>query len=244
MNPTSPLANIRVVLCQTSHPGNIGAAARAIKTMGITRLVLVNPRDFPSDEASARSSGALDVLENARVVDTLKAALDGTVLAAGLTARRRDLSHAPLTPRQAAPRLLAEAACGEVALVFGSETNGLSNAELDHCQMLIHIPGNPDYSTLNVAAAVQVLAYELRAGLGDAALPPPQVNYADLADVERYYEHLEQTLIRIGFLDPAQPGRLMQRLRRLYARTRLEKEELAILRGILTETNKSCTSNK
>jgi tRNA/rRNA methyltransferase len=129
-----------------------------------------------------------------------------------------------------------------VALVFGSETNGLSNAELDHCQMLIHIPGNPEYSTLNVAAAVQVLAYELRANLEDAPLPAPEASYAYLADVERYYEHLEQTLVHIGFLDPQRPGRLMQRLRRLYARTRLEKEELAILRGILTETNKSCHS--
>jgi len=241
MTPAAnPLAHLRVVLCHTSHPGNIGAAARAMKTMGLNELVLVAPLAWPSSEAEARATGAVDLLYAARVVDTLDEALAGCVLAAGMSARQRDLSHPPLTPRQAAPRLLAEAATAPVALVFGNETSGLSNAELDRCQMLVHIPTNPDFRSLNLAAAVQVMTYELRTSLADALSQPADMPpYADLADVERFYAHLEQTLYAIDFLDPAQPKRLMPRLRRLFARTRIEPEELAVLRGILTAIQKN-----
>jgi tRNA/rRNA methyltransferase len=238
MNKPDPLGNVRIVLSHPSHPGNIGAAARAMKTMGLGRLYLVAPKLFPSDEANARASGAVDVLERAIVCDTLDEALRGTVLAAAVTARRRDLSHRLFSPRKAAPVLLERAGKNEVALVFGTEMSGLSNAELDKCQMLITIPANPSYASLNLAAAVQVLAYELRT---ESAVEPVEESGPEPAtfeEVERFYAHLEQTLVTSGFLDPAQPKRLMTRLRRLFARARLEKEEVNILRGILTAVSK------
>ena len=230
----SALARIRVVLSRTSHPGNIGSAARAMKTMGLTRLVLVNPRDFPSAGADALASGATDVLAGARVTATVGEALEGTVLAIGMTARRRDLSHEMVSMREAAPRAVAETAAGEVALVFGNEMSGLSNAELDHCQMAAMIPANPDYSSLNLAAAVQVACYELAlaaqawtADRGEAREP------ATHEEIEHLHAHFEEAMILSGFLDPQQPKRLMTRMRRLFARTRLEKEEVNILRGML-----------
>lgn len=233
--PGGDLARVRVVLNRPSHPGNIGAAARAMKTMGLSHLYLVNPQRFPDAEATTRSSGALDVLENATVCASLDEALAGTVLAAALTSRRRDLSLPPLLPREAAPRLLAETALGEVALVFGAETSGLSNDELDRCQLLVMIPANPDYASLNLAAAVQVLSYELRtASLAGEAPAVEQGNWAGLDEIEGVFGHLERVMIASGFLDPASPKRLMHRLRRLFARTRLEREEVNILRGILT----------
>lgn len=238
MKSNAVLENIRVVLSHPSHPGNVGAAARAMKTMGLKRLYLVNPKRFPDAEASARSSGALDVLENATVCGSLGEALAGTILAAALTSRRRDLSLPPLEPRVAAPQLLAEAAQGEVALVFGAETNGLTNEELDHCQMRVMIPANPEYASLNLAAAVQVLAYELRtAALSGVAQPEEQANWAGLEEIEGFFGHIEQVMVASGFLDPASPKRLMHRLRRLFARTRLEREEVNILRGILTSVD-------
>ena len=228
------LDHIRIVLCQTSHPGNIGAAARAMKTMGLSRLYLVRPRKFPHAESYALASGATDVLENIVVCETLEQALQGCSLVIGLTARKRELSHEAISPREAAAEALAIAASQEVALVFGGETNGLSNEELILCQRLTHIPANPEYSSLNLAAAVQVLAYELHM----AAEAAPQITSKRLQlathdEVEGFYVHLEQTLIDIGFLDPALPKRLMSRLRRLFTRARLQKEEVNILRGIL-----------
>lgn len=225
--------NIRVVLSHTSHPGNIGAAARAMKTMGLSRLFLVNPKHFPDAAADAMASGATDVLANARVCSSLEEALQGTVLAVGLTARRRDLSHAMLALREAAPQILARAAEAPVALVMGTEMSGLSNAELEKCQMLITIPANPEYGSLNLAAAVQVVAYELRTCAIASDLPQGGFPAATFEEVDQFYEHLEQTLIKIGFLDPRHPKRLMTRLRRLFARAGLEKEEVNILRGIL-----------
>lgn len=234
MKKSDVLDRIRVVLCQPSHPGNIGAAARAMKTMGLSRLYLVNPRRFPDPEATTRASGATDVLENAMICATLAEALEGTVLAAALTSRRRDLSLPPLTPRLAAPQLIAEAQGSDVAVVFGAETSGLTNTELDCCQMLLSIPANPEYASLNLASAVQVVAYELRCSLPDAAVTPVVPgNLANLEEIEGFYAHLEEVVIASGFLDPASPKRLMHRLRRLYARTRLEREEVNILRGIL-----------
>lgn len=239
MNPasglSSPLANIRIVLCQTSHPGNIGSAARAMKTMGLTRLVLVAPKQFPHAEADALASGASDVLANARVVDTLDQALIGTVLAIGMTARRRDLSHRMLGLREASAEMLDATRTGDVALVFGTEMFGLSNEELDRCQLAAHIPTNPDYSSLNLAAAVQVAAYEL--AMAAAAWKVPDAPVRELAthdELERFYAHLEQSMIATRFLNPDMPKRLMTRLRRLFSRAQLEKEEVNILRGVLT----------
>jgi len=234
LNPTSPLDNLRVVLVETSHPGNIGAAARAMKVMGLVRLYLVNPRCEIDDEARARSSGALDVLEQAVICDSLDAALADTVLAAACTSRRRDLPHPAYTPRQAAPRLLEQAQAGPVALVFGSETYGLSNEQLMKCRWLLNIPANPEYMSLNLAAAVQVLAYELRSTLEDATIPLPEFQAASHAEAEAFLAELEKTLVEVGFLDPEHPKRLMPRLRRFFARAGLEKEEVAIWRGILS----------
>ena len=240
MKKPNALNNIRIVLSHTSHPGNIGAAARAMKTMGLERLYLVSPKAFPDPVADARAAGALDVLEKAQVCATLDEALAGTVLAVAVTARRRDLSHEMLSSHQAAARMLALAPQGEVALLFGTEMSGLSNAELDKCQLLATIPANPEFSSLNLASAVQILAYDLRmAFLGEVEVSPAKMQEAaSFEDVERFYEHLERTMIATDFLDPASPGRLMQRLRRLFARARPEKEEVSILRGILTSVEK------
>ncbi len=233
LKPDSPLDDIRVVLVETSHPGNLGGVARAMKVMGLARLYLVNPRCEIDAEARARASGAVDVLDRAVVCDTLDAALHGAILTAATTSRRRDLPHPAYTPRQAAPELLARARIGPVALVFGSETYGLSNTQLAKCQWLINIPANPDYRSLNLAAAVQVLAYELRCTLEDAVLPLPAFETARHEEVEALLAELETVLTAIGFLDPRHPKRLMPRLRRFFARAGLEKEEVAIWRGIL-----------
>ncbi len=227
------LASIRVVLCQPSHPGNIGAAARAMKTMGLAELVLVRPKRFPHAEADALASGATDLLAAARVCDTLDEALAGCALAIGLSARRRELSHEQVTAREAAARAVATAHSQPAALVFGTEMSGLSNAELLRCQLLAMIPANPEYPSLNLAAAVQILAYEVRQAAVSPAQPTPPFPLASHDEVEGFLRQLEHTLVRIGFLDPAHPKRLMPRLRRLFARTRLEREEVNILRGIL-----------
>jgi tRNA/rRNA methyltransferase len=236
MTSANLLRNIRVVLSHTSHPGNIGAAARAMKTMGLTELWLVNPKQFPDPQAQAMASGAADVLAGARVCEDLDQALAGTVLAVATTSRNRDLLSRLLTPREAAAQIAAQAAHCSVALVFGSESFGLSIRDVSRCQIVVNIPANPEYASLNLAAAVQVMAYEIRlaAAQFSGPLARPEFEPATLDEVERFFIHLEETLIRVGFLDPKNPKRLMLRLRRLFSRTRLEKEELAILRGILS----------
>lgn len=231
------LRHLRIVLSHTTHPGNIGAAARAMKTMGLSRLYLINPRHFPDAQADAMASGATDVLESAKVCASLDEALAGTQLAIAVTARRRDLSHIAGDARSTAQLAVAEAGQGEVALVFGTEMSGLSNEEVMRCQRIAHIPANPGYASLNLAAAVQVFAYELRmAALGAPSYDGDNARHeaAAFEDIERFYAHLERNLTGSGFLDPAHPKRLMERLRRLYGRIRLEKEEVNILRGILT----------
>ncbi|MDP2231202.1 RNA methyltransferase [Methylotenera sp.] len=232
------LHNFRVVLCQTSHPGNIGSAARAMKTMGISQLYLVKPDSFPDAHATALSTGAADLLENAVVTETLAEALTGCAFAIGLSARKRGLSHELVNVRTAATKAIEIAATQPVALVFGTEMSGLSNAELDHCQMLAMIQANPEYSSLNLAAAVQVMCYELRMAALDENTISPNVTseYATIDSLEGFYAHLEETLLHIGYLNPAAPKKLMERLRRIYARVRLEKEEVNLLRGILTLT--------
>jgi tRNA/rRNA methyltransferase len=239
MANAAPLCDIRIVLCHTSHPGNIGGAARAMKTMGLERLHLVDPKRFPSDEADAMAAHAYDVLEAASVHADLDQALAGTVFAAACTARSRDLSHAVLTARETAARLVHEAARGPVALVFGPEKYGLTVSEVNRCSVIAMVPANPLYSSLNLAAAVQLFAYEVRLAAEAIDTYPQEVfEPAPYQDVERLFEHLEQTLYDIEFLDPKNPKRLMQRLRRLFQRARLEREEVNILRGILAAAQK------
>ena len=233
MNHASSLSQVRIVLVQTSHPGNLGAVARAMKVMGLSDLALVDPKCDINDEARARASGAVDVLEQARIFPSLEDALADTVLAAACTSRRRDLPHPAFTPRQAAPELLKLAQSGPVAVVFGSETFGLSNEQLMKCRWLLNIPSNPDYASLNLGAAAQVLTYELRCSLEDVVLPLPEFDPAPHAAQESLFAVLEKTLIEIEFLDPANPKRLMPRLRRFFAKAGLENEEVAIWRGIL-----------
>jgi len=239
MNDLSALGRIRVVLSRPSHPGNIGAAARAMKTMGLSHLWLVSPASFPDPVAEARASGAADILHGARVVDSLQEALSGTVFAAALTARRRDVSLARLEPRAAAAELLQWSRNGgEVALVFGNEASGLSNEELGLCALPVTIPANPAYASLNLGAAVQLMCYELRLAAmeeGGALLPAePLPEPATHDEIENFFAHLASSIVASGFLDPAKPRRLMPKLRRLFGRARLEKEEVAILRGILS----------
>ncbi|HEX4944246.1 MAG TPA: RNA methyltransferase [Usitatibacteraceae bacterium] len=228
------LSRVAVVLSRTSHPGNIGAAARAMKTMGIGDLVLVAPRHFPHPEAVALAAGAGDVLQRARVVPTLEQALADRTLAIGFSARGRDLSHPARDWRSAAPEAIAAAADGAVALVFGNETSGLSNDELLACQRHACIPANPDYPSLNLAAAVQVACYELAlaASAFRIADRPPRAP-ATGADLEALHARLREVLVASGFLDPEEPGRLDERMRRLAARLDLESEEVAILHGML-----------
>ncbi len=230
------LLNVRVVLSHTSHPGNIGSAARAMKTMGFSRLVLVNPRHFPDEQAEAMASGAGDVLASAQVVASLAEALHGVTLALALTARRRDLATAPLWAHDGAAELARVAGQAQVALVFGNETSGLSNEELSLCSHWATIPANPDYSSLNLAAAVQILCYELR--LAMCAVPSaPSFSAAGtpatLDEIDGLLTSIESAAVDSGFLDPAAPGRLMLRLRRMFSRTGLEREEINILRGLL-----------
>ena len=239
-NTPTPLSNIRIVLDHTSHPGNIGAAARALKTMGLQDLHLVEPRRFPHAEADALACDAKDILQNAQVHATLDQALAGCVFAAGLTARKRHMGHTCVDVREAAQRLIQIAATQEVALLFGNEAYGLSNDELGKCQLMISIPTSEAYTSLNVASAVQIMAYELRmAWLNSPAPAQAPVELARLDDIELFYKRLEETLIRIQFLDPDNPKRLMPRVRRLLARVPLEKEELNILMGVLKSINLS-----
>ena len=243
MNPEVLLSRIRVVLCRPSHPGNIGAAARAMKTMGLSSLVLVSPKQFPDPEADTRATGAVDLLEKAKIVSSLPEALSGVSYAVALSARQRDLGPAPQAPRAAVRQLLAAAGEGEVALVFGNETVGLSNEEIQCCHAAVTIPTNPGFSSLNLGSAVQVLCYECRMAAFDDQ--PPVVNelvtpFASPAathdEVEGLLGHLTSVMTQTGFFNPAQPGRLLPKLRRLFGRARLEKDEVNILRGILTST--------
>ncbi|HET7763555.1 MAG TPA: RNA methyltransferase [Burkholderiales bacterium] len=233
MKASGPLSRIRVVLSHPSHPGNIGAAARAMKTMGLVRLVLVRPKRFPAPEARAMASGALDILESARVCGSLDEALAGTTFSVALSARRRELSHRPLTARDAACELVGAAQRDEVAIVFGNETVGLANKEVMSCSCLARIPASEEYASLNLAHAVQVMAYEMRMAALAPAAPSPPSEGASHEDIEQLHAHLERSLVASGFLQPRDPRKLMERLRRLIARARLEKVEVNILRGML-----------
>ena len=224
---------IRFVLCQTTHPGNIGAAARAMQTMNLRELFLVNPRFFPHEQAVAMASGALEVLNSIQVVPSLSVALQGSQLVFGVTARVRELSHPMMSLRESVQWLHDQTGVETVAFVFGTEMSGLSNAELDSCHRLCHIPAAPDFSSLNLAAAVQVVAYELFQMNRGRTVMNPEFKLATHEEMEYFYEHLEEVLVTSRFMDPRHPGRLMTRLRRLFGRALVEKEEVSILRGML-----------
>ena len=232
--PNAHLDRLRIVLVRTSLPANIGAAARAMLTMGLTRLVLVAPNAFPHPDATALAAGAASVLERARVVSTLDEALADASLAIGLSARPRRFAGEVLAVREAAARAIAVATERDVALVFGTEMSGLSNDELSRCSAVATIAANPDYASLNLAAAVQVVAWEIRmAAQGGDVWRVRRFAPATHDEVEALYAHATRTLAALRFYDPQRPRRLLPRLRRLFARTTLEREEVNILRGIL-----------
>lgn len=233
------LSNLSVVMIETSHPGNIGGAARAMKNMGVSDLRLVTPKQFPSPDAVARASGADDLLENAKIYADLDAALADCRIVVGASARDRTVTWPELTPRRAAQELSPLLADQRIAIVFGREHSGLTNAELDRCQYLLRIPCNPDFSSLNVAAAVQVVCYEFFAhsqATEAVSEPGAAPDLADAAALESFFEHLRCTLFDIGFFHATKSSpSLMRRLRRIFHRARLEHTEIHMLRGILSQ---------
>ena len=230
------LGNIHVVLSHTSHPGNIGAAARAMKTMALGKLTLVNPKYFPHADATARASGADDILAGARVCDDIDAAVADCQLVLGASARTRSIPCPVIDPAACARLAVETGRSGKVAILFGCEQSGLSNAEIDRCHRLVQIPGNPDYRSLNLAAAVQIICYEVYvAALAGAGTAVAEAHTGVTAgEMERFYRHLEQTLVELDFLDPANPRQLMRRLRRLFSRAQPDENEMNILRGMLS----------
>jgi TrmH family RNA methyltransferase len=234
---------IRIVLVEPSHPGNIGASARAMKTMGLSQLYVVRPRLFPHAEATSMASGADDLLARTVVCEDLDQALVGCRLVAGTSARLRTLRWPQVSPRAGARRLLEAAGQGPVGLLFGREHSGLTNAELERCHYLVHIPTDKAYGSLNLAASVQVLAYELQvthlgASDDEELTHGASERLATTEDMARLYEHLEQVLVDVDFLDPDNPRLLMRRVRRLFNRARLTENELNILRGFLSAVDK------
>ncbi|MAV32358.1 MAG: tRNA (cytosine(32)/uridine(32)-2'-O)-methyltransferase TrmJ [Gammaproteobacteria bacterium] len=232
---------ISVVLVNTSHPGNIGAAARGMKNMGLKRLVLVNPKDFPSGAAIARAAAAVDVIENAVVVETLEEAVNNCALVIGASARSRKIPWPMLDPNGCAEKVLSEHHENKVALVFGREDSGLNNEELQLCHYHVQIPSNPECPSLNLATAVMVISYEiakLRTKTKNITVPKEDDFWdqpkSTIDDLERFYEHLERVLIAVRFHDPENPRQLMQRMRRLFGRIRVDEMEMNVLRGILS----------
>lgn len=237
------LDNIRIVLVNTSHPGNIGGVARAMKNMGLARLYLVEPRQFPHEEADWRAASAGDILERAVVTASLDEAVGDCQFVVGTSARNRRIPWPLLDPRACAGKIAQHSPQEQVAILFGREDRGLTNDELKVCNLHLNVPTSEDYSSLNLAMAVQIVCYELRMLAVAEALPDEQdanwdTPFATRDNMERFYAHLEQTLIDLEFLDPTAPRQLMARMRRLYSRVRLDEMEVNILRGILTETGK------
>lgn len=239
------LNNVKIVLVETSHTGNMGSAARAMKTMGLTNLCLVNPIIKPDSQSISLAAGASDIIKQAQIFSSLEAAVADCSLVIGTSARPRSLQWPNLTPKECGDKIIAEVCRhAQVALVFGRERVGLTNGELQKCHFHVSIPANPDYSSLNLAMSVQVLSYEIRMSLLSAQeasikLDEQDVNeYPKDEDIERFYQHFEQTLLQTGFINPHHPGQIMGRLRRLFTRARIEQQELNILRGILTSIDK------
>ena len=243
--------NIRIVLINTSHPGNIGSAARAMKTMALDKLYLVSPQKFPDDQATALASGANDILDNAVVVDTLDEAIADCALVMGTSARMRRVRWPQLEPREAVEQIVSESKKHPVAILFGTERIGLTNEELDRCHTLINVPTNPEYGSLNVASAVQILSYELRlaelqedGSAREAVLSSAIVNEKDESEpatskeFEGLIEHAQQMMVDVDFIDPNHPEKLLRQVRRIFNRTRLTQREVNILRGIFAAAQK------
>lgn len=236
------LRRFRIVLINTTHPGNIGATARAMKVMGLEKLHLVTPKVFPHADATARASGADDLLSCAHVHPDLDSALAGCSLVLGTSARLRSLSMPQMDVRKAAEAAWSEPGQADVAILFGREAYGLTNEEMQRCQQLVHIQTNPEFGSLNIAQAVQLVCYELRMAAldgGGQALPPEDWEPVDARQMELFFEHLERTLLDIRFLNPEQPKRLLMRLRRLFNRARPDQNEINILRGILAAAQRA-----
>lgn len=236
------LDQIKIVLVNTSHTGNIGSAARAMKTMGLSELVLVDPVQEPDSHASALAAGATDILGNAKIVPTLQEAIADCGLSIATSARSRTLSWPMLDPRECGKKVVEEGGKHKVALVFGRESSGLTNEELQQCQFHVHIPANPEYSSLNLAMAVQTLSYEVRMCFLEQQnhqYETFEAEYPNSEQLEGFYQHLEETLTQTGFIIKQHPGQVMAKLRRLFNRTRPESHELNILRGILSSITKN-----
>lgn len=233
-------ANIKIVLVNTAHPGNIGGAARAMKNMGLAQLCLVEPREYPAPRAVWRAAGAREVLQHATVVNSVDEAIADCSLVIGTSARERRIPWPLINPRQCGERVWAEATSHKVALLFGREDRGLTNDELQKCHYHVHIPSNPQYSSLNLATAVQVLAYEIRmASLADKEGELPDLSEWDqplvtAEDLENFHTHLAETMAELDFYDPQNPKQLLTRMRRLFNRVRMDQMEVSILRGLLS----------
>lgn len=242
------LDQVKVVLVGTSHPGNIGSAARAMKVMGLHQLVLVAPQCEVDEQSMALAAGADDVVKNAQVFETLEEAVADCTLVVGSSARSRTLNWPMLEPRECGVKFVQEGQSAPVALVFGRERTGLTNEELQICQYHVCIPANPEYSSLNLAMAVQTLTYEVRMAFLEhqqAAYPEQeQQEYARHGELEMFYQHLEKVLLDTQFISEDKPTQVMNKLKRLFSRARPEAQELNILRGILTSVEKSVSSKK
>lgn len=250
--------DVRIVLVNPSHPGNVGGAARAMKTMAINQLVLVGPKDYPDPRAVWRAASARDLLDSAIIVDTLDEAIADCDLIVGTSARERRIPWPLVNARECADRIYSEPKASKIAILFGREDSGLNNEELQRCHLHVHVPTSEAYSSLNLAMAVQIISYELRMRSLQIADAEPQQGagipireqdqwdepFASAEDIERFHAHLAQTLADIEFFDPAKPKQLLTRLRRLFARIRLDKMEINILRGILTAAQAKANKNK
>lgn len=248
MSTVERQSKIRMVLVNTTHPGNIGGAARAIKNMGLTELYLVQPREYPAPRAVWRAAGARDILTNVKIVESLDEAIVGCGLVVGTSARERRIPWPLINPRECGEKIWGEAARHDVALLFGREDRGLTNSELQKCHYHVHIPSNPDYSSLNLATAVQVLAYEVRmASLQDENGLLPSMDewdqpLATADELELFHQHLAETMATLKFYDPDNPKQLLTRMRRLFNRTRMDKMEVSMLRGLLTAAGRKKTN--
>ena len=240
MSTAERQAKIRIVLVNTSHPGNIGGAARAMKNMGLAELYLVEPREYPAPRAVWRAAGARDVLANAKIVGSVDEAIKDCGLVIGTSARERRIPWPLINPRECGDKIWQEAKSHQVALLFGREDRGLTNSELQKCHYHVHIPSNPDYSSLNLATAVQVLSYEIRmASLARKDGKLPEMNewdqpLATADELELFHDHLATTMADLKFYDPDNPKQLLTRMRRLFNRTRMDKMEVSMLRGLLS----------
>lgn len=244
---TMVFENIRIVMVATTHPGNIGAAARAMKTMGQENLYLVNPKIFPSAAVTARATGADDILANAVVCDSLAEAIKDCVLVVATSARSRNIAWPTYEPRDYAAEMLRAAVDGQVAILFGRESSGLANDELEYCHTMLQIPANEEFSSLNVASAVQIICYELlyaslASGHNSGVAEEGELVTAE--QMQQFYEHLEACMTDIGFYDPEKPKRLMRRMKRLFNRARPDQNEMNILRGLLAAAQDAARGGK